>query len=109
MVDREQSVPNTPYLKTVYRHGPYPALDASALGAAVQAAYAQPLPAGGQVVSGSAVISQTGARSLQIDQGSQNAILNWQSFSIGAGHSVAFQQPSASAVALNRVLGNNAS
>ena len=67
------------------------------------------LPTGGQVAAGSAVISQPSAQSLRIDQGSQNAILNWQSFSIGAGNSVDFRQPSASAVALNRVLGNNAS
>jgi len=42
-------------------------------------------------------------------QSSQNAILNWHSFSIGAGNSVVFQQPSASAVALNRALGSNVS
>jgi filamentous hemagglutinin family protein len=34
---------------------------------------------------------------------------NWQSFSIGAGHTVNFVQPSSSAVALNRVLGSDVS
>ena len=55
------------------------------------------------------MISNPSAQSLRVDQSSQNAILNWQNFSIGAGNSVVFQQPSASSVALNRVLGNSAS
>ncbi len=85
----------------------FTALVASVLGAAVQAAFAQQLPAGGQVAAGTAVITQTGERSLQVTQGTPSAILNWQSFSIGAGNSVVFQQPSASAIALNRVIGNS--
>ena len=83
------------------------------LSLSVQAAFApvygQILPSGGQVGAGSAVISQPSAASLRVNQSSQNAILNWQSFSIGAGNSVVFQQPSASAVALNRALGSKAS
>lgn len=71
--------------------------------------WVQALPTGGQVVSGSASISQPTATSLQVTQGSQKAILNWQGFSIGASESVVFQQPNASSVALNRVLGNNPS
>ena len=39
---------------------------------------------------------------------SANAVLNWQSFSIGAGSSVRFEQPSASSQVLNRVLGRDA-
>ena len=89
--------------------GAYPALLASALTLAVQGAYAQQLPTGGQVAAGAAVISNPSAQSLRVDQASQNAILNWQSFSIGSGNSVVFQQPSSSAIALNRVLGNSAS
>lgn len=40
-----------------------------------------------------------------IDQSSARAIITWQSFSIGADARVTFVQPSASAVALNRVVG----
>lgn len=74
-----------------------------------QAAYAAPpapnaLPTGGQVVAGQAAISQAGS-AMTIQQGSDKAILNWNSFSIGSGASVNFQQPNASSVALNRVTG----
>ena len=89
--------------------GSYPVFVASVLTLSVQAAFAQTLPTGGQVAAGVARISNPNASSLLVTQGSQNAVLNWQSFSIGATNSVVFQQPSSSAVALNRVLGNNAS
>jgi len=78
-----------------------------------QTAYAAPpapnaLPTGGQVVAGQAAISQVGS-AMTIQQGSDKAILNWNSFSIGSGASVNFRQPSASAVALNRVVGSDPS
>lgn len=66
------------------------------------------LPSGGQVVHGSSTIQQVG-NALNINQASQKTIINWQSFDIGAQASVNFYQPNASAVALNRVLGDNAS
>ena len=66
------------------------------------------LPTGGVVASGSAAITQTSS-AMTINQSSNSAILNWQSFSVGAANSVRFNQPSASAVALNRVIGNSAS
>ncbi|MDR2325168.1 MAG: YDG domain-containing protein [Acidovorax sp.] len=69
---------------------------------------AQALPTGGQVVAGSGQISQSGTQ-LTVNQGSDRLVTNWQSFNIGAGHSVQFNQPSASAVALNRVLGADVS
>ena len=73
------------------------------------AAFAQGvLPTGGVVASGSATISQTSS-AMTVNQSSQAAILNWQSFSIGAANSVRFNQPSVSSVALNRVIGNSAS
>ena len=40
-----------------------------------------------------------------IDQSSQRAAIDWQSFDVGSQQSVTFNQPSASAVALNRVTG----
>ena len=69
---------------------------------------AQVLPTGGVITSGAATISQSTSK-LTVDQSSNAAILNWQSFSIGAANSVRFNQPSSSSVALNRVIGNSAS
>ena len=77
------------------------ALPAHALDAAA-------LPKGGQVTAGSASISSSG-NTLQVLQNSQRAALDWQSFQIGSGATVNFVQPNSSAVALNRVLGNDAS
>ncbi|WP_175490582.1 beta strand repeat-containing protein [Pelosinus propionicus] len=65
-------------------------------------------PTGGTVVSGSAAITASGATTT-VNQTSDKAIVNWQSFSIGKGETVNFVQPSASAVALNRVIGADAS
>src|SRR5205814_1821422 len=46
---------------------------------------------------------------LQVDQGTNKAILQWDNFSIGSSAWVNFSQPSASSVALNRVTGTNPS
>jgi filamentous hemagglutinin family protein len=66
------------------------------------------LPAGGQVVAGQASIGQHGSQ-MTINQGSDKAILNWNSFNIGRDAHVRFQQPGSSAVALNRVVAGDAS
>ncbi len=66
-------------------------------------------PAGGTVVAGSASIVQATPDTLNIVQGSNKAIVNWQSFSIGAGETVNFQQPTSKSVTLNRVTGNDPS
>jgi len=79
----------------------------TALQFATPAAFA--LPTGGEVVAGSATISQPSAQTMQINQGSQKAILNWQGFSIAKPETVNFQQPNASSIALNRVVGNSGS
>ena len=42
-------------------------------------------------------------KQMQIDQTAPTAVLNWRSFNIGEGNSVDFNQPSSSAVALNRI------
>ena len=65
-------------------------------------------PQGGTVAAGSAAISQNGALTT-INQASQKAIINWNSFGIAKGETVRFNQPGASSMALNRVTGNNAS
>src|ERR1700741_2296557 len=73
-------------------------------------AFAQtgPLPTGGNVVSGSATI-QTQNALMRIMQQSQRVAIDWQTFNIFPGHTVRFEQPGASATALNRVLGNERS
>ena len=76
--------------------------------AAAQVA-ATTLPTGGSVVAGTAAISTPAAGSMVINQATSSAILNWQSFSIGSSARVQFAQPSASAVALNRVIGTDPS
>ncbi len=65
-------------------------------------------PTGGVVTGGAATIATSGATTT-VTQTTNRASINWQSFGIGAGEAVNFVQPSASAVALNRVVGNSAS
>lgn len=66
------------------------------------------LPTGAQVSAGAAQISQSGS-AMTITQGSARAAIDWQSFSVGSNARVNFVQPSAQAVALNRVLGSDVS
>jgi len=71
-------------------------------------AWAQSLPHGSQVVEGSGNIQRVGTN-LIITQHTDKLATDWQQFSIGAGHTVQFIQPSATSVALNRVIGADAS
>ncbi|MBX3635783.1 MAG: filamentous hemagglutinin N-terminal domain-containing protein [Rubrivivax sp.] len=61
-------------------------------------------PQGGQVTAGQASIQTQGATTT-VNQASARAAIDWQSFSVGAHETVRFQQPSASSVVLNRVVG----
>ena len=65
-------------------------------------------PTGGQVAAGSASIN-TVPGTVTINQQSNIAIINWQTFSIGAGELTKFVQPSSTSAALNRVLGGQIS
>ena len=70
------------------------------------------LPIGAQVAAGSVAISQTQtaiAASMAVQQSSNQAIVNWQSFNVGANATVTVHQPSSSSVLLNRVLDSNPS
>jgi filamentous hemagglutinin family protein len=71
--------------------------------------WAVALPEGGQVVAGQASVSTPSANGMVVNQASDKAVLNWQSFNIGTGQSMQFVQPGAASVALNRVIGNGAS
>ncbi|MGU7775905.1 beta strand repeat-containing protein [Burkholderia sp. MR1-5-21] len=80
--------------------------------AALFAAYAQPAlanPTGAQVVSGSVSVNSPSAGQMNITQGTPNAIVNWNTFSIGASEGVSIVQPSATSALLNRVVGNDQS
>jgi filamentous hemagglutinin family protein len=59
-------------------------------------------PTGGVVAGGSATITSTSTTE-QINQTSENAVINWNTFNIAAGEKTQFIQPNPSAVALNRV------
>lgn len=60
-------------------------------------------PTGGVVTGGSATITNAGSE-LQINQNSNRALIEWNSFNINAGETTRFIQPGASAIALNRVV-----
>ena len=70
--------------------------------------HAMALPQGGQVAAGAADIAASQAE-MAIHQATQNAVINWNSFNIGAGERVNIYQPNAQAALLNRVLGGNPS
>ena len=78
----------------------------------IQPAIAGPpsiLPQGGSVAAGHATIGAASNNSLTVNQGSQNAVLNWNSFSIGQPNTVTYHQPNAASATLNRVTGNTPS
>ncbi|WED21001.1 YDG domain-containing protein [Vibrio sp. JC009] len=62
------------------------------------------LPAGGEVIIGDASISASG-NTMTINQNSQKAGINWNTFNIGSQASVNVVQPNTSSSLLNRVTG----
>ncbi|HEU0216186.1 MAG TPA: filamentous hemagglutinin N-terminal domain-containing protein, partial [Stellaceae bacterium] len=60
-------------------------------------------PQNGQVVGGQATIANTAPNTLTINQATPKAAIDWQSFNIAPNETTQFVQPSANAVALNRV------
>ena len=66
-------------------------------------AYANPV--GASVAAGSAQVSGEGTANLTVNQATDKAIINWNTFNIGNGETTQFVQPSASSVTLNRVTG----
>ena len=61
-------------------------------------------PQGGKVVGGSAHIHQSGATTT-INQNSNRAVINWNSFDIGKNETVRHNMPSANSAGLHRVVG----
>ena len=72
-------------------------------------ALAQQLPTGGAVAAGSATIGAPQKGTLNINQSSNQAIINWNTFSVGTGGTVNFNQPSSSSATLNRVISSTPS
>ena len=65
------------------------------------------MPTGGQYAAGAGQILSSGTSGLTINQTSAAGVINWRTFSIGAGGSVQFNN--GSGATLNRVTGNNLS
>jgi len=72
-------------------------------------AVAADLPTGGQVVAGQGQIGTPSNNQMVIDQASNKLAIDWQSFDIGKGSKVTFNQPGSDSIALNRVLGADGS
>ena len=75
--------------------------------ATVDGLQAQVLPSGPVVVHGTAQVTTTGSQMTVVN--SNNAILNWKSFSIGTSNGVHFAQPGTTSKVLNRVTGSDPS
>ncbi len=61
-------------------------------------------PTGGQITGGTGSINQSGPTT-NINQASDVLNINWRDFSIGASETVNFNQPGATSIAINRVVG----
>ena len=66
-------------------------------------------PEGGVVTAGSGTVARPDAQTTNIQQHSQNLILNWDSYNVQANEAVNYRQPNANAQALNRILDHNPS
>src|SRR3989344_7707478 len=62
-------------------------------------------PLGAQVVGGNASVQGQGTANVTVTQSTDKAIINWNTFNIGANERTQFIQPNSSSVALNRVTG----
>ena len=64
-------------------------------------------PSGGNVVGGQADISKPANNVLNVNQHSNRAVIDWQSFNIGENARAEFFQPGSSSLAVNRVVGGS--
>ena len=67
------------------------------------------LPTAPSVAAGGVAISMPNGSTMQIQQSTGTAIVNWQGFSVGQGATVNINQPSAQSSLLNRVTGSTPS
>ncbi|KVL79059.1 GLUG motif-containing protein [Burkholderia ubonensis] len=81
---------------------------ASLMGGALTSAHA--LPAGEKIVSGQAdILRYDDGRQMSINQRSDKLLTEWTSFNVDKTQRVVFNQPSKMSIALNRVVGQDAS
>ena len=66
-------------------------------------------PSAGAVATGSASIAASSSNKMQVNQSSEDVVINWSSFNVGAGQTTQFVQPNAQAIAVNRIGGNTPS
>ena len=66
-------------------------------------------PQGEQVAAGIVNVTRPNAQSTRVQQGSDKAIVNWHSFSVGGQEYVHFVQPGSTSAILNRVVGGQES
>ena len=62
------------------------------------------LPTGGQVISGNIDINQPSVGRLDVNQTTQQGIVNWNTFNVGSSASVYFNQPTNKSTILNNVV-----
>jgi filamentous hemagglutinin family protein len=70
------------------------------------------LPTGGKVVAGSATLTDSSMPAnavLNVDQTSERAVIDWDTFNLGSAAQVNFVQPNSAAATLNEVLSTNPS
>lgn len=77
--------------------------------AMAQAPAPNTLPGGGGVLAGQATIATPAPNRMQITQGSDRAVIGWQSFSIGSNASVDIRQPGAGSISVQQVQGTDPS
>jgi len=65
------------------------------------------LPQGGNVVGGSATFSNPTSTSLDVNQSSERAVINWNTFNVGQSASVQFNVPNAQGLTVNRVVNSS--
>ncbi len=97
-------MPKTPFRPSRF----FSAAGMSALLLAGQMATLLGNPTGGAVVAGGATIGAAGP-TLTVNQSTQSAIINWQTFSIANGETTKFIVPNSGAATLNRVAAGNPS
>lgn len=64
------------------------------------------LPSGGTVTGGSATLDYSNPGHLDVHQGTDRAIIDWNSFNIGKNATTQFYQPSSSSMVVNKVTGS---
>lgn len=73
--------------------------------AGAQAPAPNTLPTGGAVLAGQASIATPAPNRMQITQGSDRAVIGWQSFSIGGNAAVDIRQPGPGSISVQQVQG----